>query len=428
MRININHPETTIAKITIKADESELASAKSIALTKLASQVKVPGFRAGHVPATVVEKNIDSNVLQTEVLEQAFNNLYISAVRQEGLRPVDNPDISIKKFVPFTELEFEVTVPVIGDIKIADYKKIRIKKQPIKVVKKDIDEVVESLRQRAAERKEVERAVKKTDEVTIDFKGTDKDGKAIAGADGKDYPLIIGSGSFIPGFEDELIGLKPKQDKKFDITFPKDYPAVNLQNQEVTFDVSIKKINEMVKPEVDDNFAAAVGPFKNLDELRSDIEKQLGIEREREATANFENELLQKISDKSNIDIPKVLIDEQIDRIENEEKQNLIYQGQTWDEHLKQEGVTAEEHREQKRSAATERVKIGILLSEISDTEAVTATPEEIEVRLQIMKGQYRDKLAQTELEKPEALRDIETRIRTEKTMAKLTEYATSNK
>ncbi len=424
MHITRTNSEPTKTKLIIRADEKELASAKKLALNHLSSQVKVPGFREGKVPISVVEKNVDQNALQSEVIEHTINNLYATAVREENLRPVANPQIAIKKFVPFTELEFEADIDVIGEIKLADYKKIKLAKEPVKVEAKDIDNVIKSLQARAAQRKDVTRAAKNGDEVTIDFKGTDAKGESVQGADAADYPLILGSNAFIPGFEEEIVGLKAGDSKEFKVTFPKDYVAKALQNKKVTFAVTVHKIAELVEPKVDDEFAAAVGPFKSVKELKEDIKKQLVFERERDETNKYDNELLEKIASKSNIEIPKMLVDEQIDRIEQEEKQNLMYRGQTWEEHLNEEGITADEHREQKRPAAELRVKIGVLLSEVAEAEGVQVTPEEVEVRLQLMKGQYQDPTAQEELSKPEAIRDIETRIRTEKTLEKLRNYA----
>lgn len=424
MHINRTDPSPTEAKITIKAEASELQKAKAVALSHLSARVKVPGFREGKVPPAILEKNVDQNALQSEVIEHAVETLYASMVRQEGLRPVANPEIAIKKFVPFTDLEFEVTVTIIGRMKLGDYRKIKLARTEVKVSGDDVTEVINSLKKRAAERKEVERAAKEGDEITFDFSGTDSKGEPVQGADGKEYPLVIGSNAFIPGFEPELIGLKTGDEKSFIVTFPKDYGVKALRNKKVTFVVKVHKVSEIVEPKLDDNFAAAVGPFKTVKDLKDDIKKSLTFERGREAESQYENELLQKIADKSEVDIPKILVDEQIDRIENEERQNLAYRGQTWEEHLNEEGVTAEEHREQKRPAAEQRVKVGILLSEISDAEGIQVTPEEVEVRLQLMKGQYRDPAAVAELDKPEALRDIENRIRTEKTLEKLKTYA----
>jgi len=424
MLITHTNPTPTETKLIIKADTEDLVKAKKIALKKLAPEVRVTGFRDGKVPPELVEKNLNPNILQSEVIEETINKSYAAAVRQENLRPVANPEVAIKKFVPYTELEFEVVVPTIGKIILADYTKIKASKQELAVVAADIDKVISSLQQRAATYNAVERAAKNGDQVTIDFKGTDTAGKPIAGADGTDYPLVLGSNSFIPGFETNLVGLKKLDTKKFDVTFPKDYGASALQNKKVTFEVTIKQVSEVIEPKVDDNFAASVGPFKNVADLKTDIKKQLTMEREREAINQLQDDILKQIAQKSTIEIPKLLIDEQIDRIEEEEKQNLIYRGQTWEEHLKEEKVTAEQHHEQKRQAAEERVKVGIILSEIAEAEKIENTPEEIEVRLQIMRAQYQDPAAQAELAKPEALRDINSRLMTEKTLEKLTEYA----
>lgn len=424
MHITRTNPTPTETKLIIRAEADELAKAKALVVKKLAPQVKVPGFRAGHVPPAIVEKNIDPNTLQAEVIEETINKLYASAVRQEALRPVANPEVAIKKFVPFTDLEVEFTVPTIGKIKLADYKKIKLAKKPVKVEAKDVQDVITSLQSRAADMKPADRAAKSGDQVVMDFKGTDSKGEPVNGADGKDYPLILGSNAFIPGFEDNLIGLKKDETKTFTITFPKDYGVRALQGKKVTFEAVIKQVNEVNLAKVDDDFAAAVGPFKSLAELKADIKKQLTMEREREAGQAYENELLEKIAEKSTVEIPEMLISDQIDRLENEERQNLAYRGQTWEDHLKEEGVTPEQHREQKRPAAEQRLKVSILLSEIAEAEGIEVTPEELEVRLQIMKGQYRDAAAQAELNTPEALRDIQSRVMAEKTIAKLSTYA----
>ena len=424
MHIQRSNPTPTETKLVIRAGLAEITKAKNFALQKLAPQVRVAGFRDGKVPLEMVEKNLNPNILQSEVIEEAINRIYSGIIRKENMRPVANPEVTIKKFVPYTELEFDVTVPTIGAIKLADYKKIRLAKEVVGVDAKAVSDVIESLRTRAASHKPVERAAKSGDQVLIDFKGTDAKAAPVQGADGKDYPLSLGSNAFIPGFEDNLIGAKAGETRTFKITFPKDYGVRALQGKTVTFEVAVHKVSEVELPDINDDFAAAVGPFKDVAALKEDIKKQLTFERERESATRFENELLEKIASKSTVEIPQVLIDEQIDRIENDERQNLTYRGQTWEEHLKEEGVTAGEHREQKRPAAEKRVKAGIILSEIAEAEKIEVTPEEAEIRLQIMKAQYQDPAAQAELAKPEALRDINARLMTEKTLEKLTGYA----
>lgn len=423
MHTKSTYIEDTKATILISANEADLSPLKVETLKKLATSVKLPGFREGKVPLNLVEKNVDPQLLQSEFLEIAMGKLYSEALVSEDMRPVANPEVNLKKFVPFTELEFEVTIPVIGKVVLADYKKIKLAKKDAVIDEAQVKEVLESLQKRMAERKEVDRTVKDGDETTIDFKGTDEKGEAINGADGKDYPLQIGSNAFIPGFETNLIGMKKGEVKSFKLTFPKDYGVGALQNKKVTFEVTINKVEELVLPKLDDDFATKVGPFKTLKDLKSDIKEQLKIERQREADRNYEEELLQKIAEKSKVAIPKQLVDEQIDRIENEERQNLMYRGQTWEEHLKEEGVDGEGHREQKRPAATERVKTGIILSEIAEKEKITVTPEEFELRLSALKAQFKDDATLAELEKPEVQRDILARMITEKTIEVLVGY-----
>jgi trigger factor len=425
MQITQSNPEPTVAKLTITAEPAELERIKQAVLQRLAQHVKVQGFREGKAPANLVEKQIDTAQLQSEFLEQAVNQLYVGAVQQQKLRPAAQPQIAISKFVPFSTLEFTAEVDAVGETKLGDYKNVKLAKKPVEVTAKDVDQVVDNLLGRAATKQEVKRAAKKGDETIINFKGVDAETKkAIQGADGSEYPLALGSGSFIPGFEDAVIGIEPGHKKTFELTFPKDYGVKDLQGRKVEFTVTVLKVNELVKPKLDDAFAATVGPFKAVAELKADIKKQLKAEKDREAQTLYDNELLEKIAAGSEVAIPDSLIDGEIDRMEEEEKRNLVYRGQTWEEHLKAEGVTAEEHREQKRDSATMRVKIGLLLGEIADKEGIDVTPEELEIRIQLLKGQYPDPTMQAELDKPENRQDIHSRLMTEKTIDKLRGFA----
>lgn len=427
MQTTTTYENDTKVKLTVTADIAELTTIKEHVLKSLASsQGNIPGFRKGKAPLNLIEKQLDPTVLQSEFLQHAVNDLFIEAIEKETIRTVSQPQVDVTKFVPFTALEFTAEVEVVGKVVLPDYKKIKVTKKSVTVTDKEVDEVVESLRSRAAERKEVTRAAKDSDEVTIDFSGIDtKTKEAIAGADGKEYPLVIGSNTFIPGFEPELIGLKTGEEKSFDIVFPKDYGQKSLQGKKVTFTVKVHKVQEMVLPKLDDAFAATVGPFKTVVELKEDIKKQLTSDKERTVEQEFENELVQKIAEKTQVTLPKVLIDDQIDRMEQEEKQNLMYRGQTWQEHLEAEGLSEEEHREKNRDQAELRVKAGLVLSEIAEAEKLQVTPEELEVQIQILKGQYQnDPNMMTEIDKPENRRDIANRILTQKTVTKLKEYS----
>lgn len=426
MQVTKESLSPTKFKLTIIADRKLLDGVKKNVLTHLGqSHVKLQGFRPGKAPLDLVEKSADPNLLQTEFLEHAVNELYSRAVDQEGVRPVAQPQVNITKFVPFATLEITVEVDAVGEVKLPDYTGIKLEHPIVNVTAKDVDDVLENLRLRAAGRDEVKRAAKEGDELWIDFTGVDaKTQEPLAGADGKDYPLLLGSNTFIPGFEDNLIGLKAGEKKEFTITFPADYGVKALQSKKVTFTVTANKVQAVTKPKVDDEFAATLGPFQTVKELKDDVKRQIEAERHYEVDRQYDNQLLEKIAEKTTVALPDSLIEEEIDRIEEEEKRNVVYRGQTWQEHLDEEGVTAEQHRERNRAGAELRVKAGLILGEIAKKEGIEVSSAELEMRLQLMKGQYTDAAMQAELEKPENVRDVANRLLTEKTLDKLRSYA----
>lgn len=425
MQITQKSLSPTKVELTITADQALLDRVHDHVLGDLARDVNMAGFRKGHAPKTLVEKNVDQSLLQSQFLDHALNELYGEALTEQKLRPVAQPEVNVTKFVPFSTLEFKATVEVVGKVTLPDYKKIKVAKTVEPTTAKDVDGVLDNLRQRDAEKKEVKRAAKDGDEVTIDFTGVDaKTKEPIAGADGNDYPLVLGSGAFIPGFEPELVGLKAGDEKTFDITFPKDYGAAELQNKKVSFTVTVKQVRELVLPKLDDAFADKLGPFKNVAELKADVKKQLQAEKENQAQRAFENELLTTIAEKAKADIPTTLIDEEIDRMEEEERRNLMYRGQTWQEHLQAEGKTDAEHKEGLREPATTRVKTGLVLGEVAEAEKITVSAAELDERIKALKQQYNDPQMQAELDKPENRRELMSRILTEKTIERLSSYA----
>lgn len=424
MKVIKTDKSSTQVCLLISADQNDLTSIKNHVLGHFASKVRVPGFRAGTAPAALIEKNVDQQALADEFIEHALNHFYSRAIDQEKLRPASKPEVSIKKFVPFTTLEFEVDVEIIGLIKLPDYKKIKLAKKLAEVTAAEVKSVIKSLQLRMAKRKEVDRPAKIGDELVIDFAGHDKNGKSIAGAEGKDFPLLLGSGVFIPGFEDNLIGTNVLGKKEFTIKFPNDYGVVALRSKPVVFSVDVKKVSEVIEPKVDDAFASKTGPVKTVAELKSDIKKQLQAEKQNTVDRQYENELVKKIVDKSEIDVPPGLVEEQITQAEENEKRDLLGHGQTWQEHLKAEGITEIQHRERQRPDAQFRVKASLVLGEVAEKEDITITPEELEIRIQILKGQYQDEMMQAEFDKPENQRGIAAQLMTEKTIERLVSYA----
>lgn len=427
MHITKKQLTPTSVQLTITADAAQLNPAKEAVLKELSKEVKLAGFRKGHAPGAMVEKVVDQQLLQNKVVDRVVNDVYIAALEQEKLRPVANPEISLTKFVPFTLLEITATVDVVGAVKLPDYTKFKVTKVVEPVTDDEVEKVIDDLLARGATKAEVKRAATEGDEVTIDFSGVDaKTKEAIDGAKGEDYPIVIGSGTFIPGFEPELIGLTAGESKTFTVTFPKDYGTKPLQNKKVEFTVTVKAVSERTLPKLDGAFVAKLGPFKSPAELRSDIRKQIGVEKENQAQRKLESDVLELLAQKASVEIPTVLVDQEIDRMDEDEKRNLIYRGQTWEEHLKAEGKTEEEHRESHREQAALRVKTGIALGEVAEKEGVRITQEEFDQRQAELKKQYTDATMQAELDKPENQRDILSRMLTEKTIAVL--VAAANK
>jgi len=425
MQVKKVYTSDTHVTLTITADQNLIDAVKEKVLRHMnQSHVKLPGFRPGKAPLQLVEKQADQNLLQSEFLDEAVNKMYSQVLKSEQLRPIEQPKVTLKKFVPFSDFEFEAEVDVIGKLTLADYKAVRMQPTKVSITASEVTEVLASLKKRLAERSDVDRPAASGDEVTIDFSGVDNAGKPVNGADGKDYPLIIGSNSFIPGFEPKLIGIEVGKPKTFTVAFPKDYGVAALQNRKVTFTVTAKKIQALSEPKLDDSFAAKAGPFKTLEELKADIKKQLGVERQQQADRDYQNAILLEIASKSKVAIPNKLIDEEVERMEQSERQNLTYRGTTWQEHLAEEGVDEAKHRERNRPNAAESLKAGIILSAIAEAEQLSITPEELAIQLQLLKGQYTDPTMQAELDKEENRRDIENRLLTEKTLAVLTKYA----
>jgi trigger factor len=251
MRVERTDQSPTITTLKVIAEADDLEPIRLHVLSHF-KDVKVPGFRVGKAPARMIEQNVNQQAFLDEFMEHALNELYGRAVNQENIRPINQPKVELKKFVPYTALEFTAETDIIGPIKLTNYKAIKVTRQKPVVTADEVNQIIENLRTRGAERIDKKDAAEAGDEVVIDFAGTDEDEQPIQGGAGEDYPLILGSDSFIPGFEDNLIGADAGQTKQFDLKFPKDYGVQALQGITVSFKVTVKKVSRMKKPFIDD--------------------------------------------------------------------------------------------------------------------------------------------------------------------------------
>ena len=424
MKTTVTHESDTRVKVVVAADHAELAAAEQVALKRLAKTVKVNGFRTGHVPLEIVKKHADLNALAQETLDAALNRAVAEAFLNNNLQVLARPEVEIKKYVPGELLEFTAEADVLPEVKLGDYKKLKAKKAAVNVDKKEIDEVIERIQKGLSEKKEVKRAAKIGDETVIDFVGK-KDGEAFQGGTGKDYPLVLGSNSFIPGFEDALIGLKAGDTKDVKLAFPKDYHAKDLAGQDVVFEVAVKKVNSVKLPALDDKFAAKAGPFTSMDDLRKDIKAEITAQAERKATDDLKDELVKQLVAKSTVSVPSVLRDDQIRSLEQDLRQNLTYRGRTLEQYFEEKGYADRDAwvKAEANDAADARIKAGLVLAQLSKELKIEATADELAAHINAYKQQYSNnpKMAK-HFDKPEAQREVANRLITEKTIDKLVE------
>lgn len=424
MKTSVKHLSDTKVVLTINVTPDELKAAELVALTKLAKDVKVPGFRKGKVPASVVAKNVDPQLIGQQTLEDALSKAVADAFTAEKLQALDRPEVEVKKYVPGKELEFTAEVEVMPKIKLGDYKKLKAKLKVEKPTDKDIDDLITRMQENFAEKKEVKRAAKKGDDVVIDFVGK-KDGTAFDGGTANDFTLSLGGGQFIPGFEEGVEGHKAGETFDLNLEFPKDYHSKELKGAKVVFSVTLKSVNEKVLPKVDEAFAAKCGPFTSVEELRADILTQMTEQREREATDKLKDALVKELVEKSTIPTPEVLVKDQERSIEQDFLQNLMYQGMTLDSYLEvNKFKTKEEWLDKEvQPAAEARVKAGLLLAELNKELKIDASTKELEDHINLYKQQYaNNKEALAQFDQPEVQRDIANRLLTEKTVEKLVE------
>lgn len=413
----------TEVQFSVTLNEAELKKIKTEVFNHLRGQVKAAGFRPGKAPDMIVERELGSPTVHNDVIDHAIQHSYPDAVKELKLQIVSQPKVSLEKFVPYTEFEYKVTAELMPKIKLADYKKIRVKRTAIKVDPKEIDATIEDLRRRDATRLESEQPAKKGDEMNFDFAGT-KDGEAVPGATAKGQTLQLGSGQFIPGFEDELIGLRAGDEKTFDIRFPKTYHEKTLADQVVTFKVKVNGVTDLVLPEVNAEFVAKVSPFKTVEELKADIGEKQTAQKAEAAARDYEKEVLDKLLKESDYKTPETLVSQQLARMRSELEQNLASSGLDVAKYLSLTGKSQEEMEKDMRPEAERRVGLAMVLTEVAAAEKLSVTPEELDAEITRLKQDYPDPQTQAELDNPRTREEVYNHLMASKVITKLVSYA----
>ena len=424
MKTKLKNISDVKVELTISLGVEELKAAEQVALTKLAKEVKIEGFRKGKAPLEMVASQVDPNLLNQETLENALSKSVAEAFLKEKVQAINRPEVDVKKFIPGTELEFTATTEIMPKVELGDYKKLGVKKEAVKVSKKEVKETIDRILKNFAEKKKVEREAKNGDEVIIDFLGK-KDGVAFDGGKAEKFPLELGSKSFIPGFEEGLIGKKAGDELSLDLEFPKDYHAKDLAGAKVVFEVKIHEVRENVEPEINEEFLSKLGDFKTKEEFEKQIEEDLKTQKQAEADEKFKDKLVKKLAEVSKVPVPEILLEDQKRSIEMDMQQNLMYSGLSLEDYLERMGKTREEWLEKDvKEAAEMRVKSGLALAELSKVEKVKSDTKELDARITQLKEQYgNSKEVQKQLSSDDVRRNLANQILTEKTIDLLVEF-----
>ena len=373
----IEKKEKNQVELTISIDKEEFEKALERAYRKNVGKMTVPGFRKGKAPRKIIEKLYGEGVFFEDAVNMCYPQAYDSAVEESKIQPVDHPQIDVDEISPegFT---FKATVTVKPEVSIHDYKGLSVEKGRVSVTEKDVKEELNRMADRNARLVTVDREVKKDDTVMFDFEGF-VDGTPFEGGKAENYSLRVGSGMFIPGFEDQMIGKKAEEPFDVNVTFPEDYQAKELASKPAVFKCLIHEVKETEKPTIDDEFAKDVSEFDTLDELKADLKAKIKENKEKAVETEFEENLIDRMLEKSEADVPEVMVEAQIDGIVEDFGYRLSMQGLGLDTYLKMNDMSMESFRKLFREQADKQVKVRLALEKIAELENMEITEEELE-------------------------------------------------
>ena len=387
---NTEKQEHSVVALTIEITKAEFEAAKDKAFKKTGKNITVPGFRKGKAPRKMIEKLYGEGVF----FEEAFNIIYPDAmemaVEKSGIKPVGRADVDLGDPAEEGGLTIIAKVPVEPEVELGEYKGIEAEKETVKVLQADVKAELNRMAQRFARTETVERKAKKNDTVDIDFEGF-VDGVAFEGGKAEHHELTLGSGAFIPGFEDQLIGCKAGDEKDVVVTFPEEYHAKELAGKEATFKCKVHKVEETILPEIDDEFAKDVSDTcEALDDLKKEITERLKAERQEAADNAFEEKVLDAVIDGMKADIPAAMIDAQVDTIVQDFGYRLQMQGMGLEQYLKMTGTEMGAFRAMFKDQAERQVKTRLALQKVVELEGITVSDKELEEEYAKMAEQYK--------------------------------------
>lgn len=403
MNVKSVEKETSKATVTVELTKAELEPAVNKAYLKYRKDIAIPGFRKGKAPRVVIEAAYGKHVFFEDAIEEMFPQIYQEAVMTQDMKPVGRPSVSDMNIADDDSVTLTIVTDLYPAVSLGQYKGIEVEKVNAEVKESEVDAEIDRMAQNVARISTVERPAKDGDTVVIDFEGF-LNGVAFKGGKGENHELVLGSGSFIPGFEEQVVGMSAGEEKDINVTFPENYHASELAGKEVTFKVKVHEVKETVLPEKDDEFVKDVSEFDTMAELRADIEKRILDEKQAGIDRAFENAAVEKAAGNMTAEIPDSMVDEEVDRQLERMDYELRAQGASLEAYSKMLGGNMDSIRKSLRPGALNAVRTNVMLDAVVDAEKIEVSEEECEEEYKKLADSYK-----MELDKVKELLPVES-------------------
>ncbi len=380
MDVNVKKSPNAEAEVLIELNERDFKPYLDEAADEISKEVKISGFRPGNVPFEVLEQHVGKDMLVNHALDKAIPKILTDVVKKEKIEVIARPKVEVVSKEP---IKIKAVAPVYPEVKVEGYDNVKVKAKEVKLGDGEIEETIERVKKQFVEWKEVLRPIEKGDKVELDFEGFDEGGAPLEGTGSKNHPIIVGEKMMVPGFEDNLIGMKTGEEKDFELTFPKDYHKESFKNKKVKFHVKINKVEKPEYPELNEEFIEKVtGTKKPVEEFKVDVEKDLRQYKEQEAKKEVEEELLNKFLDVAKVDFSDILVDEEVDYMLRDMRQNMQQKGIKFEDYLSHMKKTEDELREEMKKEAKKRITLRFAINEIMNKEKIEVSEEKVNEQL----------------------------------------------
>ena len=390
MKVTVENGENQQVTLTIEVEAAEVSKATEKAVKRLGNRVNIPGFRKGKAPRKIIERNVGMEAIMQEAFDIVAPKAFADALEEQKIDPVTRPDIDIVTLEEGKDLVFKATVTPRPEVTLGEYKGLKVEKKVAEVTDEDVEKQIKTFQDRQGKMVDAPEgsAVKDGDFTTLDFEGF-VNGEAFEGGKGQDYPLQIGSGSFIPGFEDQLIGAKIGEEKEVNVKFPEEYHSKELAGKDAMFKCTIRSIKQKELPAIDDELAKKVSKFETIAELRADVRKNLEENAQRQAENTQRTEAIEQATNNITVDIPAVMIDNRVNAMIQEMAMRLEQQGMNLETYLQYAGTDLAKIREDYRETAEKNVKTDLMLEEVAKVENIKVEAKDLDAEVAGMAAAY---------------------------------------